>query len=108
MAEIEYTEADNTTALKALKSRIDCNGDRIPNRARETAIRILHRMPSSGTLTYDFDTEAVWKNGWTPTLYAQSAIVDAVQTRRIKERAASAPKPTSNEGPKALRDMFRF
>lgn len=101
---IEYTADDNTVALKALKSRKDCNGDFIPNAKREAAIRILHRMPAAGELTYDFDNT----NGWNATLYAQSAIVEAVMDRKRAERKATAPKPTSNRGPKALADMFRF
>lgn len=103
---IEYSADDNTTALRALKSGVDCNGEMIPRAMRDRAIRILHRMPAFGELEYDFDNEGVWRGGWTATLHAQSAIVEAVKGR---ERAAR-PKPvyTSNRGPKAMSDMFRF
>ena len=102
---IEYTQDDNTAALRALKSSKDCNGERIYNSMRDRAIRILHRMPASGELEYDFDNEG----GWTATLHAQFAIVTAVQDRKRAERRAAEPKTKrSSQGPAALRAMFDF
>ena len=99
-----YTADDNTTALRALRSGIDANGDRIPHKMQERAIRILHRMPTEGELEFDFENT----NGWNATLHAQSAIVEAVAERKRAERAATAPKPTSNRGPAELAKLFHF
>lgn len=102
---IEYTQDDNTAALRALKSGVNAYGERIPRAMRDRAIRILHRMPAAGELEYDF----THSREWNATLHAQCAIAIAVQDRKYDERKAAEPKTRrSSQGPAALRAMFDF